>query len=55
VLEDDKAEAAFNYFSDILGISHDREDLHIFEVLEILRRDLSELSPFHEGGNLGSH
>jgi hypothetical protein len=37
MVEDDKANAAFNYFSDIFGTSHNREGLLDFEALWIPR------------------
>lgn len=37
MVEDDKANAAFNYFFDIFGTSHDREGLLDFEALWIPR------------------
>jgi hypothetical protein len=49
VTEEEKVEAAFNYFSGILGTTHDREGRLDFEVLGIHRRDLSSLGrPFIE-------
>jgi hypothetical protein len=49
VTEEEKVEAAFNYFSGILGTTHDREGRLDFEVLGIHRRDLSSLGrPFTE-------
>jgi hypothetical protein len=49
VAEEEKAEAAFNYLSGILGMAHDREGRLDFEALGIHRRDLSSLGrPFTE-------
>jgi hypothetical protein len=49
VTEEEKAEAAFHYFSGILGTAHDREGRLDFEALGIHRRDLSSLGrPFTE-------
>jgi hypothetical protein len=49
VTEEEKAEVAFNYFSGILGTTHDREGRLDFEALGIHRRDLSSLDrPFTE-------
>lgn len=43
IAEDDKADAALNYFSEVSGSSHYRVDLLDFEALGIHLRDLSEL------------
>jgi hypothetical protein len=49
VAEEEKAEAAFNYFSGILGTTQDREGRLNFEALGIHRRDISSLGrPFIE-------
>jgi hypothetical protein len=49
VIEEEKAEAAFNYFSEVLGSPHYRDGLLDFEAFGIHLRDLSELGhPFTE-------
>jgi hypothetical protein len=46
-MEEEKVEAAFHYFSGILGTTHDRDGRLDFEALGIHRRDLSSLGrPF---------
>jgi hypothetical protein len=47
LVAEEKADAAFNYFSGILGTAHDREGRPDFEALGIHWRDLSSLGrPF---------